>query len=138
VKADLQTAEGVGQLNSFVFSGPNLQATAKGTLGLADRKLDLVMAVALPREIAQRLVREKTTLDAVTDAQGWSKLPLRLSGTLGDPKYGLDAEGLARIATKALGGKAQKALEEKVLPKVPLGEEEKGALQKGIKSLFGR
>ncbi len=138
VKADLQTAEGVGQLNSFVFSGPNLQATAKGTLGLADRKLDLVMAVALPREIAQRLVREKTTLDAVTDAQGWSKLPLRLSGTLGDPKYGLDAEGLARIATKALGGKAQKALEEKLLPKVPLGEEQKGALQKGIKSLFGQ
>ncbi len=138
VKADLQTAEGVGQLNSFVFSGPNLQATAKGTLGLADRKLDLVMAVALPREIAQRLVREKTTLDAVTDAQGWSKLPLRLSGTLGDPKYGLDAEGLARIATKALGGKAQKALEEKLLPKVPLGEEQKGVLQKGIKSLFGQ
>ncbi len=138
VKADLQTAEGVGQLNSFVFSGPNLQATAKGTLGLADRKLDLVMAVALPREIAQRLVREKTTLDAVTDAQGWSKLPLRLSGTLGDPKYGLDAEGLARIATKALGGKAQKALEEKLLPKVPLGEEQKGALQKGFKSLFGQ
>ncbi len=138
VKADLQTAEGVGQLNSFVFSGPNLQATAKGTLGLADRKLDLVMAVALPREIAQRLVREKTTLDAVTDAQGWSKLPLRLSGTLDEPKYGLDAEGLARIATKALGGKAQKALEEKLLPKVPLGEEQKGVLQKGIKSLFGQ
>lgn len=138
VKADLQTAEGLGQLNSFVFSGPNLQATAKGTVGLADRSLDLVVAVALPRELAGRLVREKTTLDAITDAQGWSRLPLRLSGTLGDPKYGLDAEGLARVASKALGGKAQKLLEEKVLPKVPLGEQQKGALEQGIKGLFGR
>ncbi len=138
VRADVETAEGKGQVKSVVFSGPNLQASATGTFGLVDGALDLRLAVALPKELAARLVRESTTLDAVTDAEGWSRLPLRLRGTLESPSYGLDAEGLREAAAKALGGKAEKFLEEKVLDRLPVGEEGKGQLQEGLRRLLGR
>lgn len=138
LRAEVETAEGVGQVKSLVLSGPNLQATAVGTVGLTDRALDLRLAVALPRELAARLVREPNTLNAVTDAQGWSRLPLRLRGTLDAPSYGLDADGLKGAAAKALGGKAERVLQEKVLDKLPVGEEEKGQLQKGLRRLLGR
>lgn len=137
-RADVETAEGVGQVKSLVFSGPNLQATATGTVGLTDRALDLRLAVALPRELAARLVREPNILAAVTDAQGWSRLPLRLKGTVDAPSYGLDADGLKGAAAKALGGKAERVLQEKVLDKLPVGEEEKGQLQEGLRRLLGR
>ncbi|MEW6487082.1 MAG: AsmA family protein [Thermodesulfobacteriota bacterium] len=138
LRADVETAEGVGQVKSLVLSGPNLQATATGTVGLTDRALDLRLAVALPRELAARLVREPNTLAAVTDAQGWSRLPLRLRGTVDAPSYGLDAEGLREAAARAVGGKVERVLEEKVLDKLPVGEEEKGQLQEGLRRLLGR
>jgi AsmA protein len=138
LKADVETDKGVGQVKSVVFSGPNLQATATGTVGLIDRAVDLRLAVALPREIAARVVPEPQILDGVTDAQGWSRLPLRLSGTLDAPSYGLDAEGLKAAAMKALGGKAQKALEEKVLKNLPGGGGGGGAVEQGLKKLFGQ
>ncbi|MDW7709082.1 MAG: AsmA-like C-terminal region-containing protein [Deferrisomatales bacterium] len=138
LRADVETAEGVGQVRSVVFRGPNLQATATGTLGLADGALDLRLAVALPQELAARLVREPTTLQAVTDADGWSRLPLRLRGTLESPSYGLDAEGLRDAAAKALGDKAQQVLEEKVLERLPVGEQEREQIQEGLRRLLGR
>ncbi|MHB8766236.1 MAG: DUF748 domain-containing protein [Deferrisomatales bacterium] len=136
--ADVTTAGGVGTVESLVLHGPNLRATAAGTVGLLDRALDLRVAVAVPRELAARLIPERRTLDALTDAEGWSRLPLRLTGTVAAPSYGLDTEGVRGAAAKALGGKAQKALEEKVLKKLPLGERQKGALQEGLKKLFGQ
>jgi hypothetical protein len=138
LRADVETAQGVGQVKSLVLSGPNLQATATGTVGLADRALDLRLAVALPREVAARLVREPNTLAAVTDAQGWSRLPLRLRGTVDAPSYRLDADGLREAGARALGDRAREALEERVLDRLPLGEEEKGQLQEGLRRLLGR
>ncbi len=138
MKADLETVEGVGKLNSFILNGPNLQATGTGTVGLVSQQLDMRLAVALPKNIAAKIVPNAQTLEAVTDKEGWTRLPMHLKGSLSDPSYGLDAEGLAKAATKALGGKAEKLLQEKVLKEVPVGEEQKGAIQKGIKSLFGQ
>ncbi|GAB4281761.1 MAG: hypothetical protein Kow0092_36950 [Deferrisomatales bacterium] len=138
LKADVETAEGNGRLHSLILNGPNVQATGKGTFGLVDRQLDLQLAVALPRRIAAKVVPDARTLDAVTDAEGWTRLPLRLRGTFDRPAYGLDAEALARAAAKAYGGKAREKIEEKVLEKIPLGEEQKGTLQKKLKKFFGQ
>jgi hypothetical protein len=54
------------------------------------------------------------------------------------PSYGLDAEGLREAAARAVGGKVERVLEEKVLDKLPVGEEEKGQLQEGLRRLLGR
>jgi uncharacterized protein involved in outer membrane biogenesis len=137
VKADIETAEGTGQVKSLVLNGPNLQATGTGTIGLIDRSVDLRMALAVPEKIAAKVVPEQNTLEAITDKDGWARLPMSLKGSLQEPAYGLDKEALIKAATKALGGKAEKEIEEKVLKKVPLDQEQKDTLKKGIKSLFG-
>jgi len=138
LKLDAGAQDGVGTVRSLVLRGPDAQATATGTLGLVDRRLDLRVAVAVPRRLAGRLVRRAEVLDALTDEQGWSKVPLRLSGTLEDPSYGLDTEALARMGAKVLEKKARKAVEEKVLDKLPLDPEGKKAIEQGLKRLFGR
>jgi AsmA protein len=138
LKADVETAEGVGEVKALVLNGPNLQATGKGTVGLVEQNLDMVLAVAVPREIAAKLVKQRDALDAVTDKEGWARLPMRLAGSLDDPKYGLDTEALATAAAKAYGDKAKKVLDEKVLKKLPVDEEQKGLLDKGVKKLLGR
>lgn len=138
LKLDAGAAEGVGTVRSLVLNGPDVQATGTGTVGLVDKALDLKLAVALPRRIAARLVRRDEVLDAITDEQGWSRVPLRLTGTTDAPTYGLDTEALARMGGKVLEKKARKVLEEKVLKKLPVGEQEKGAIEKGLKTLFGR
>ncbi|GAB6064659.1 DUF748 domain-containing protein [Deferrisoma palaeochoriense] len=138
LKLDAGAAGGVGTVRSFVLNGPDVQATGTGTVGLVDKALDLKLAVALPRRIAARLVRQGEVLDALTDEQGWSRVPLRLTGTAEAPAYGLDTEALARMGGKVLEKKAQKVLEEKVLKKLPVGEGEKKAIDQGLQKLFGR
>ncbi len=138
LKLDAGAQGGVGTVRSLVLRGPDAQATATGTLGLMDRRLDLRVAVAVPRRVAGRLLRRAEVLDALTDEQGWSKVPLRLSGTLEDPSYGLDTEALARMGAKVLEKKARKAVEEKVLDKLPLDPEGRKAIEQGLKRLFGR
>jgi len=138
LKLEAGAQDGVGTVRSLVLRGPDAQATATGTLGLVDQRLDLRVAVAVPRRVAGRLVRRAEVLDALTDEQGWSKVPLRLSGTLEDPTYGLDTEALARMGAKVLEKKARKAVEEKVLDKLPLAPEGKKAIEQGLKRLFGR
>ncbi|WP_025322794.1 DUF748 domain-containing protein [Deferrisoma camini] len=138
LKLDAGAQGGVGTVRSLVLRGPDAQATATGTLGLVDQRLDLRVAVAVPRRIAGRLLRRAEVLDALTDEQGWSRVPLRLSGTLEDPSYGLDTEALARMGAKVLEKKARKAVEEKVLDKLPLDPEGRKAIEQGLKRLFGR
>jgi hypothetical protein len=138
IKADVETAAGVGQVKSFILNGPSLQATGKGTVGLVDRNLDLQLAVAVPKDIAAKLVKQPNVLEAVTDAEGWTRLPMRLAGTLDGPKYGLDTKALTGEATRAAGGKAQKLVEEKVMKKLPVDEDQKKLLEGGMKKLFGR
>ncbi len=137
LKLEGGTARGVAEVRRLVLNGPSVQATGTGTLGLEDQALDMRLAVALPRRLAARLIRSPEVLDAVTDDQGWARLPLHLGGTLGSPSYALDSEALARMAGRLAGKKAEKLLEEKILPKVPLDEGARGLLKQGLRNLLG-
>lgn len=136
--ADVGTEAGVATVDSLIFRGPNLQATGKGTVALVEPALDLRLAVALPRDVAAKVVGRKEILDTLTDKEGWTRLPLRLEGSPSAPRYSVDSKALEKVAAKALEKKAQKVLEEKVLKDVPLNEEQKGLFDKGMKSLFGQ
>ena len=137
LRLEAGTAGGVAEVRRLVLNGPSVQVTGTGTLGLEDQALDMRLAVALPRRLAARLVRNPGVLDAVADDQGWARLPLRLGGTLGSPSYGLDSEALARMAGRVAGKRAEKLLEEKVLPKVPFEEGAKGLFKQGLRKLLG-
>ncbi len=136
--ADVGTAAGVATVDSLIFRGSNLQATGKGTVALVEPEMDLRLAVALPRDVAAKVVGRKEILDTLTDKEGWTRLPLRLEGSPEAPRYSVDSNALEKVAAKALEKKAQKVLEEKVLKGVPLDEEQKGLLDQGMKSLFGQ
>jgi len=136
--AEVGTGGGVATVTSLIFRGPNLQATGKGTVTLVDPEMDLLLAVALPREVADKLVNRGEVLDTLTDKEGWTRLPLRLEGSPEAPRYGLDAVALEKVAAKALEKKAQQVLQDKVLKDVPMDEATKSRLDQGMKSLFGR
>jgi hypothetical protein len=131
--AEVGTEGGVASVDSLIFRGPKLQATGKGTVTLQKPVMDLRFAVALPREVASRLVGQKEILDTLTDDQGWTRLPLRLEGSPDAPRYGVDNKALEKVAAKALEKKAGELLE-----RAPVGEKEKDLIDKGMKSLFGR
>ncbi len=133
--ADAETGEGVARLSALTFHGPNFQATGKGKVGLVDQNLDIQLTAGVPRKLAEKLVKDPKTLSAITDEKGWSVLPLRLAGKLDKPSYGFDLEALtARI----VGDKATKALEGKVLKKLPATQEEKKTIEEGLKKILGR
>ena len=138
LKMAMETAKGVGQLASLVLDGPNLRATGKGTVGLIDHTVDMDLSVAVPRQVAAGLLAKGSVLDAVTDKDGWARLPIKLGGTLDRPTYGLDAKALTRGAAKAVGGKVEKALEDQVLKKLPVDEQQKGLVEEGLKKFLGR
>ena len=138
VLADVGTEGGVANIDSLVFRGHKLQATGKGTVGLVDPALDMRLVVALPRDVASKVVGNKQVVDALTDGEGWTRLPMRLTGSPSAPSYGVDSKALEKVAAKALEDKGKKLLEESVLKDVPLDENTKGVLDQGLKSLFGR
>jgi AsmA protein len=138
LRADLVTEEGEARVERLVVRGPSLQAMGTGSIGLLDRSLDLRLAMAVPQRFAEKLIPNRTVLDAVTDSQGWAQVPLRLRGSLAEPAYGLDVEALGRAVSQPLQDKAKKLLEEKVLKNTPAGEKVEGLLDRGVKSLFGQ
>lgn len=138
LRADAKTGEGVARLNSLILDGPKLQATGKGTVGLLDENLDLTLTVGLPRNIAARLVNDDNVLDAITDKQGWSRLPLRISGKIEEPSYGLDSEELGKIVAKVVEKKATKAIEKELLKDLPAGDQEKGTVQDTLRKFLGQ
>ncbi len=138
MELDAGARQGQARVRTFALAGPEIQVTGTGSVGLDGRRLDARLAVAVPRRLASRLVRNARILDAVTDDQGWVRLPLRLRGSVNDPRYALDSEALDRLAGDVLGERARKVVEEKVLDKLPLDPENKKTIEQGLKRLFGR
>ncbi len=131
---DAAAEDGRARVKRLVLRGKDIQATGTGTVGLTgDRPLDLRLAVAVPRRLTAKLVKNPVVLDAVTDDQGWSRLPLLLQGTAAAPRYALDAKRLAQLAAKPLQDRAEKLLGDKV----PGGGEVKKLIEKLPGTPFG-
>ncbi len=136
---DASAEGGRARVNRFVLRGKDLQATGTGTVGLTgDRPLDLRLAVAVPRRLTEKVVKNPAVLDAVTDDQGWSRLPLLLNGTAQAPRYALDAKRLAQLAAKPLQDRAEKLLEDRVPEGLPGAGELKGLIDKLPGALLGK
>ncbi len=138
LELDAAVRQGRARVRTLALAGPEIQVTGTGSVGLGGEALDARLAVAVPRRLASRLVRNARLLDAVTDAQGWVRLPLRLGGSLGAPRYALDSEALARMAAAALGERVQDILEKGP----PAGGKGAGDLEeqvgKALRRLLGR
>ena len=75
------------------------------------------------------------------DPQGWTQVPLKLGGTLGKPRFEIDARAAAEKAGQQLQQKLEKKLLEKIAPPAKDGQEkdqtEKPSLENTIRGLFG-
>ena len=121
-------ADGLLSIPTITLNGPFLTMTGTGTLNLPNQTIDLRLSP-----------RASTTSDG---SGGRSvAVPLRVSGTFGAPKYGIDAESLVRdrvesgvrnIIGGALGGGSDNDAED-----AEDGEEESTG-EAILKGLFGR
>ena len=108
---------GQAEIDSLL-AGSRLKLFPKGTLGL-DGSLRLALDTRLAPELAARLDRKGKVTGYLTDADGWTQIPLLLEGTLQAPRFSLDPKGVQAQAGKVLQQELQRGLDKLLKPKSP-------------------
>jgi AsmA protein len=96
-------------LNSKISSS-QIKLAPKGAVGL-DGLLDLSLNTSLSPELSARLDQKGKVARYLTDQDGWTQVPLLLSGSFSQPRFGLDPKGLQAQAGKALQGELNRQLD---------------------------
>ena len=104
-----KVVDGRVNLDSRILSS-TLKLFPKGTVGL-DGSLNLALDTRLSPELSARLDRKGQVAGYLVDDEGWSRLPLLVTGTVDAPRFGLDPKGVKEQATKALGGEIGRQLD---------------------------
>lgn len=100
---------GKAELDSSLI-GRQLKLFPKGTLGL-DGSLNLAVDVRLSPELTARIDQGGKVTRYLLDAEGWSQVPLLVTGTLQSPRYGLDPKGVQAQAGKVLQQELQRGID---------------------------
>jgi uncharacterized protein involved in outer membrane biogenesis len=118
VRGDAHLLKG-GRLNiNSTLSGNAISATTAGTVGL-DGSLDMPLTMILAPALAEKIDRQATVTRLLNDDQGNTVIPLKIAGTLTNPKPTMDTSGAQKQVTETV---KRKALEE--LGKVLSGSKE--------------
>lgn len=102
-------ADSKAQIDSSL-NGRQLKLFPQGSLGL-DGSLNLSMDTRLSPELAARLDRRGQVTRYLLDVEGWSQLPLLVSGTLQAPRFGLDPKGVQAQGTRLLQQELQRGFD---------------------------
>jgi AsmA protein len=97
------------------FSGTNLRALPKGTIGL-DESMNLALNARLSPKLAQDLDSKGSIAGYLTDADGWALLPLKVKGTFSAPRISLDEAALKQQVTQESVDKLKQRLLDKIAP----------------------
>jgi hypothetical protein len=97
--------KGIASLNS-IFSSDKIKMDPKGNIGL-DETLDLAFDLKLSPRLTDKAITSKIG-KYLKDEGGWSSLPVLVTGTFSDPKYGPD---LAKVGQKVIEKKVNKLLD---------------------------
>lgn len=127
---DLQ--KGVAQVRAALDSSKTRFASS-GTVEL-DGPLDLKLETRLAPEMLQGLSSDSPLRRAFTDPDGWGVLPLKIAGSLSDPKFSLSSEGMKAQAKEKVKQKLGEKLQEK------LGDKDSPVqklIDQPLKKLFG-
>jgi len=112
VKLVAGKADVVGTIRSS-----HMQLFPKGTVGL-DGSLNLALDTRISPELTARIDQRGRVTRYLLDNDGWSQVPLLVTGTLDAPRYGLDPKGFQAQGTKVLQQELQRGLD-KLLQKSP-------------------
>jgi AsmA protein len=100
---------GQAEIDSLL-AGSRLKLFPRGTLGL-DGTLRLALDTRLAPELAARLDRRGKVTGYLTDADGWTQIPLLLEGSLQAPRFGLDPKGVQAQAGKVIQQELQRGID---------------------------
>jgi AsmA protein len=151
LQGDIRIVDGKVLIDGSLLSD-ELKLFPSGSIGL-DGTMDLSVDTRLSPELAARFDAGGRVTKYLTDRDGWSQVPLLVSGSYASPRFRLDAKGLQRQASDAIGMELGRHLDKLFgAPAPALREEEQGQtgqdsepaedptsrlLQDSLKSLFG-
>lgn len=130
----LRIRQGQVELAS-ALAGDDIKLQPQGTVGL-DGGLDLGLDSRFSPRLTQKLAGKGSLGRLVADEEGWGRLPLRVKGTLTDPKLKLDSEAVTRQAADAALRKLERSLEKRLQGKE--SEPGKLRLEDALKGLLGK
>jgi AsmA protein len=144
-QGDVKIVNGKAQINSSLISD-EIKLFPKGTVGL-DGNLNMSMDTRLSPQLTGRLDSRGNVSSYLTDDDGWSQIPLLLTGNYAAPRFGLDPKGVQKQATRALEKELGRQLDKLFgVPKEqdqgqeqnqPAEEPAGNLLQESLKGLFG-
>lgn len=103
-----------GQLElAASLAGDDLRLVPQGTIGL-DGALDLGLDSRFSPKLTQKLAGKGDLGRLVADSEGWGRVPLRVKGTLSEPKIKLDSAALTNQAAEAVRQKLERSLEKRL------------------------
>ncbi len=129
--------DGLARINSSLHSSKTkLKATGSMTVGGG---LNLSLDTRLAPAVLEKLGRKENIRKMTTDNDGWDHLPLRIKGSLSEPKVSYDSDALQNQMVDKAKGEASRKLLEKIAP----GEGEevepiKQMLDNTLDKLFGK
>jgi AsmA protein len=135
-------AAGVARIDSEA-SGSDIRLSPTGTVGLMDEAVDLSLNAKLSPALSAKLDRQGQFSKLLGAEEGWTPLPLKVTGTVGTPRFTLDSTQLMKKAT----GELQKRMLDQLRPKqeVPATDGQPPAqqspaqgMENTIRGLFGR
>ncbi|APG25536.1 MULTISPECIES: DUF748 domain-containing protein [Syntrophotalea] len=97
------------------LAGEQARLAPAGSVGM-DGSLDVSLPVRLAPELAAHLAGKDKFSRFLTDSRGWGVLPVRLTGTIKAPRFGLDTAALRGSIQQGVREQLQKKLQEKLLP----------------------
>jgi len=101
----VKITNGVAKLNSM-FASNELSMDPKGSIGL-DETLDLAFDLKLSPRLTDKAITSKIG-KYMKDEGGWGTIPILVTGTFSDPKYGTD---IAKAGQRVIERKVDKILD---------------------------
>jgi AsmA protein len=134
VTARIFTKQGIATIKRLHLVGPVVQAEGTGTANLLDKKVDLQLLLQIRAQYVGKIAPLRDIATKISDGHGFVQLPLKISGTLEEPVYGLDERWLSKTVKK-LAAKPTKEQKRKPIPKPSLSPQEQKQLKHELKKL---
>lgn len=101
-------SSGVIDLKSIIVS-KDLQMDETGTIGM-DQKLNMGVLVKVSERLSPKLLAQSGISQFLTGEKGWTTIPLKLTGTISRPSYGVDTQAVGKRATQTIRKKLQEEI----------------------------
>jgi len=142
-KADSRFAIAGGVVNLISQLGnKDMIIDEAGTIGL-DERLDLGVVVKVSDRLSPKIVSQSQIGSFLSAGEkGWTGVPLKVTGTVSKPSYGIDTKAVGKKLGEGLQKKAGEELQRLLSPdqKKPSGKEQKkgSGAEDLIKGIFGK